>query len=320
MQPNQQSPIQAVFMVPPKVHLLDITGPAHIFYEAACYGAPVKLLFSTIASQQTEAVSSSLLAFHQLTPYDKLALKPGDLIFVPGLDKSLLLENTFIDSTRPFQYWLKAQHQNGVTICSVCTGTFLLAAAGLLDNRNCTTHWKYADRFKKLHPKARLQTNRLFVQEDRIYTSAGVSSGIDLALYLVEQIWGAHFAAQIAKEVVIYFRRTIDDPQLSVFTQYRNHLDNRIHQVQDILSQSLEHKLSIDQLAAEVNMSARNLTRSFKKTTLITIGEYLDKLRTERAGQLINEGHSIQAAALHCGLKSANSLRHLLNNQHSLSQ
>ena len=320
MQVDKQKSLQAVFMIPPKVHLLDITGPAHIFYEAACYGAPVTSLFSSIVTNQSEAVSSSALAFHQLTPFDQLNLNSGDLVFVPGLDSMLLLDNHFIETTRAFQYWLKAQHQKGVIICSVCTGTFLLAAAGLLDNRDCTTHWKYAERFKQQHPKARLQTNRLFVKENNIYTSAGVSSGIDLALYLIEQIWGAHFAAQIAKEVVIYFRRTIDDPQLSVFTQYRNHLDDRIHQVQDILSQSLDSKLSIDELAAGVNMSPRNLTRSFKKTTQITIGEYLDKLRTERAEQLINEGHSLQATALHCGLKSVNSLRQLLNNQHLAAQ
>jgi transcriptional regulator GlxA family with amidase domain len=97
-------------------------------------------------------------------------------------------------------------------------------------------------------------------------------------------------------------------------------LDDRIHHVQDVLSQSLDRKLSIDELAAEVNMSPRNLTRSFKRTTQITIGEYLDKLRTERAEQLINEGHSLQATALHCGLKSVNSLRQLLNNQHLTEQ
>jgi transcriptional regulator GlxA family with amidase domain len=199
-----------------------------------------------------------------------------------------------------------------VIICSVCTGAFLLAAAGLLDGRHCTTHWKYADRFKSQYPKAKLQTNRLFVTEDNIYTSAGVSSGIDLALYLTEQLWGPHFATQLAKEVVIYFRRTIDDPQLSVFMQYRNHLDNRIHQVQDRLSQSLDHKFSIDELAVEVNMSTRNLTRAFKKTTRITIGEYLEKLRIERAQQLIADGHTLEATALHCGLKSVNRLKQLL--------
>lgn len=312
MQVEQQPLRQAVFIIPPHVHLLDITGPAHIFYEAACYGAPVSLSYSTIFSHQTESVSSSLLSFHRLTPYDQVVLRPGDLIFVPGLDSSLLLNRNFITDSRPFQHWLKTQHQLGVTICSVCTGAFLLAAAGLLDNRNCTTHWKYTEQFKKQYPAIRLQPNRLFVQEDNIYTSAGVSSGMDLALYLTEQLWGANFAARIAKEVVIYFRRTMEDPQLSIFTQYRNHLEDRIHVIQDILSQSLDKKFSITELAGKVNMSPRNLTRLFRKTTHISIGDYLDKLRTEHARKLVSEGHTLQAVALHCGLKSVNALRNLL--------
>ena len=312
MQRDQSTTLQAVFIIPPKVHLLDITGPAHVFYESACYGAAVELAFSTMDQEQTAIVSSAALAFHQLTPYTSLTLTPGDLVFVPGLDADLLLDPGFIASSRPFQYWLKKQHEQGVIICSVCTGAFLLAAAGLLDHRNCTTHWKFAERFKLLYPKAKLQNNRLFVADEHIITSAGVSSGIDLALYLAEQLWGAYFAAQIAKEIVIYSRRAIGDPQLSVFMQYRNHLDDRIHQVQDLLSQSLDQRFSIEDLAEKVNMSPRNLTRLFKSTTRVTIGEYLDKLRAERAGQLIKDGHTLQAAALHCGLKSVTRLKQLL--------
>ena len=314
MTENQKPFIQAVFMVPPKVHLLDIAGPAHIFYEAACFGASVKLSFSTLSSCQTESVSTSSLSFHQLTPYDQLELNPGDLIFVPGLDFSLLSDKKFMNDSRPFQNWLKVQHVQGVIICSVCTGAFLLGAAGLLDGIACTTHWKYAELFKQLYPKAKFQSNRLFVQEDLIYTSAGVSSGIDLALYLIEQRWGAYFAARIAKEVVIYFRRTPYDPQLNIYTQYRNHMDDRIHTVQDILSQTIDHNFSIEELAVKVNMSPRNLTRSFKKITQITIGGYVEKLRAERAQKLISEGHSLQATSLLCGYKSVNSLRHLLEN------
>ncbi len=309
----QQPPVQAMFIVPPHVHILDITGPAHIFYEAAWYGAPVQSIFSGIFPDQSTSVSSCALAFDKLTPYHEAALRPGDLVIVPGLEAQLLLNDDFLASSRPFQQWLYAQHQKGVRICSTCTGAFLLAEAGLLDGRACTTHWKYLDRFAKRYPKAKLHSNRLFVEEENIYTSAGVSSGIDLALYLVEQLWGAHFSAQVAKEVVIYYRRTQDDPQLSVFTQYRNHLDNRIHTVQDRLAQSLHQKLRIENLADEVSMSPRNLTRLFKKTSGITIGAYLEKLRAERAGQLMNEGHTLQAAALQCGLKSPQQLRRLLN-------
>lgn len=308
----QQPDRQAVFVVPPRVHLLDVTGPAHIFYEAACYKAAVKLYFCTVYSNEFEAGSSCELAFHKLVPYDALTLQHGDLVFIPGLDAGLLLSNRFLAGTRPFQQWLREQHAKGVMICSVCTGAFLLAAAGLLDNRACTTHWKYTDRFKKAYPQARLLSNRLFVNDAGIYTSAGVSSGIDLALYLVEQLWGAHFAAQVAKEVVIYFRRTIGDPQLSIFTQYRNHLNERIHRVQDLLCQSLDKKQSLASLAEQVNMSPRNMTRAFKAATNITIGYYLDKLRLERATQLMAEGHTMQSAALQCGFKTTASLRKLL--------
>lgn len=307
-----QSTRQVVFTLPPHVHLLDITGPAHIFYEASCYGATLKLLFSSIFAGESEGVSSATLSFTHLVPFDELDLREGDMVFVPGLDAALLLNDDFLRSSHAFQQWLVKQYEKGVIVCSVCTGAFLLAEAGLLDGRICTTHWKYTARFSQRYPKARLQVNRLFVQEDHLYTSAGVSAGIDLALHIVEQLWGAHLAAQVAQEVVIYFRRTPDDPQLSVFTQYRNHLEHRIHSVQDRLMRSLQEKLSIELLANEVNMSPRNLTRLFKKTTNLTIGAYLDKLRAARATQLVKEGQTLHAAANQCGLRSTNQLRRVM--------
>ena len=304
--------IKAVFLLPPGVHLLDITGPAHIFYEAVCYGAKLDLFFCSLFPDEPNSKSSCELSFAKLTPFDQLNLTGGDLVFIPGLDARLLLTDEFMASCSYFQEWLQKQFEKKVTICSVCTGTFLLAEAGLLNNRNCTTHWKYTERFASRYPQAKLLTNRLFVEDNGIYTSAGVSSGIDLALHIIEKIWGGHFAAQIAKEVVVYFRRSIDDPQLSIFTQYRNHMEHRIHQVQDRLSQSLHCKISIEELAATVNMSPRNLTRLFKKTTQLSIGNYIDMLRAGLAQQLMKEGQTLQFATTQCGLKSPNQLRHIL--------
>ena len=199
MDPQSSSFIQAVFIVPPRVHLLDFTGPAHIFYEAASYGAPVRSVFSTMTLMQTEEVSSSSLHFQQLIPFDQLSLKAGDLIFIPGLEFALLSEKKFLTDSVPFQRWLKNQYANRVIICSVCTGAFLVAEAGLFDHRECTTHWKYTEQFKKAYPLAKLRSNRLFVEDNGIFSSAGVSSGIDLALYLVEQLWDAGFAAENCK-------------------------------------------------------------------------------------------------------------------------
>ncbi len=107
-------------------------------------------------------------------------------------------------------------------------------------------------------------------------------------------------------------RRSPKDPQLSVFLQYRNHIETRIHQVQDILAQNLETKIAIEDLAEKVYMSPRNLTRLFKKTTGTTIGHYLEKLRVEKAVQLLSKGEKVHAVSAACGLKSTNQLRSLL--------
>jgi transcriptional regulator GlxA family with amidase domain len=315
-QQAKKDTVQIVFVIPPQVHLLDITGPAHIFYEALSYGAPVQLHFTNVHTNQASIESSSQLALAGLVDFNTLTLNKGDVIFVPGLEANLLLDDHFLtNSSRPFQQWLTQQYQQDITICSVCTGAYLLAQAGLLDQKACTTHWKYLERFAQRYPQAQVQQNRLFVQSGHLYTSAGVAAGIDLSLYVLEQLFGPRFTTQIAKEVVVYLRRTSTDPQLSVFLQYRNHLDDRIHKAQDILSQSLDKKLNIEQLAEQLHMSGRNLTRLFRKTTNITINQYLDQLRTERARQLLREGLTMPAIAASCGLKSTNHLRQLLKNQ-----
>jgi transcriptional regulator GlxA family with amidase domain len=304
--------LQAVFIIPPKVHLLDIAGPAHLFYEAGDYGVQVRSYFAAIDPKDTRIESSCALHFSDLVDYNSITLRPRDIIFIPGLEAAILLDDKFLRSTAAFGQWLREQHAKGVTICSVCTGAFLLAAAGLLEGRACTTHWKYIDRLQQKYPDLQVRDNCLFVESGSIFTSAGVASGIDLALYMIEQLWGSVLAAQVAREVVVFTRRTAGDPQISIFMQYRNHLENRIHEVQDRLAQGLDQNLNIEEVAGNVHMSARNLTRLFKRTTGITIGQYVDKLRVERAAHMIGEGHTVQATARACGLKSTNQLRFLL--------
>lgn len=300
-----------VFVVPPRVHLLDLSGPAHIFYEAGDYGAPVQLRFVQLANDAA-VQSTAGLSFAALEPFDQYELAEGDVIFIPGLEASLLTDAAFLASAQPFLQWLQRQYRQGATVASVCTGAFLLAASGLLNGRPCTTHWKFFSRFESTFPHVTLLKNRLFVAEDNIYTSAGVSSGIDLALYLLEKQHGAAFAASIAREVVLYMRRGPADPQLSIFMQYRNHLDERIHTVQDWLTQHIHEKITIGQLAELAFTSPRHLTRLFRQTTGITIAEYREQLQVARALQMLKEQHKITETAQACGFKSTNQLRNLL--------
>lgn len=299
------------FLVPPEVQLLDVSGPAHIFYEAISYGAPISSYFLSL-SGKSEETSSAGVSLGRLSKFDSFELGENDWLIIPGLESHFLNDEAFETQNHPFFEWLQIQHQNGAKICSVCTGAYLLAQSGLLDNRQATTHWKYLTDFRTRFPKVDLQKDRLFVVNDNLYSSAGVSSGIDLSLFLLEETFGSAFASKIAKEVVVYLRRTEEDPQLSVFLQYRNHLEDRVHQVQDLLSQHLDKKMKIEELANIVNMSPRNLTRLFKKTTDITIGDYLDKLRMEHAVQLLLDGNKVEVVSSSCGFSSSNQLRSLL--------
>ena len=298
------------FIVPPEVHLLDVSGPIHVFYEACEYGATIDLKFLSI-NDSIQKRSSAGLFLTNLESYAEYMLSSGDIVFIPGLDANLIHDQEFQQSNSSFFSWLQDQSKKGVTICSVCTGAYLLGFAGLLKGKACTTHWKYLDDFRKKFPEAKLYNDRLFVKDDLIYSSAGVSSGIDLALYVLEELYGPIFATKIAKEIVIYLRRAEDDPQLSVFLKYRNHIENRIHKIQDHLAQHLDKKQKIEDLADFVNMSPRNLTRLFKKTTGLTIGAYHDELRIERATQLLTDGQKVDVVSHLCGLTS-NQLRSIL--------
>lgn len=299
------------FMVPPKVQLLDMTGPAHIFYEANDYGVHIPAHYLSLGTS-IEEISGAGVLLGNLEPFHTYELGPNDFLFIPGLESDLIKKNDFIQSLEPFFEWLRKQHANGAKICSVCTGAYLLAFANLFNERECTTHWRYLEDFQTKFPKTKVLSDRLIVKDGNLYSSAGVSSGIDLAMFVLEELYGPVLVTKIAKEVVIYLRRTESDPQLSVFLQYRNHIDTRIHQVQDMLAQNLSTKSTIEEVAESIFMSSRNLTRLFKKTTGITIGEYVEKLRVERAIQMLTSGSKVSAAASACGLQSPNQLRSLL--------
>ncbi len=308
---QNKNTLKVFFLVPPEVQLLDLTGPAHLFYEAINYGANIKIHYLSL-DNNSETVSGAGISLGKLEFYKNFELHKNDLLFIPGLESHLFFAENFTNKYYDFFTWLKRQYKNEVKICSVCTGTYLLAFANILQNKNCTTHWKYFEDFQNRFPETKLLSNRLIVKDDTIYSSAGVSSGIDLALFILEELYGSVFSTKIAKEVVIYLRRTENDPQLSVFLQYRNHIENRIHTVQDILAQNLEKKPIINDLANSVYMSSRNLTRLFKKTTGITMGYYLEELRVEHALKLLATNTKIESISISCGLKSSNQLRALL--------
>ncbi|MEM6379866.1 MAG: DJ-1/PfpI family protein, partial [Bacteroidota bacterium] len=205
--------------------------------------------------------------------------EPGDYLLIPGIDFSYLADPNFKIRYQQQLKWIRDLYQQGVNVCSICTGAFVLGYAQLLNQRQCTTHCKFLHKLQENFPQAQLKKQRLFVEADGVYSSAGVSAGIDLSLHLLEKEFGKKLALDIAREIVVYLRRNAEDPQLSPFLRYRNHMDERVQAVQEYIYHHLEEKLTITQLAQEVFVTPRHLSRIFKAATGMTVLAYIRTLR-----------------------------------------
>ncbi|WP_337042299.1 GlxA family transcriptional regulator [Emticicia sp. 17c] len=290
-----------VFMLLPEIQLLDLAGADQVFYEAICYGSDLKIEYCSI---ENSISTSTLLPIGQVKRFTEIVFQEGDYLIIPGAETSYLLSDGFRVKKELFE-WLKMAYMQKIILCSICTGAFVLALAGLLDGRKCTTHWKRTAHLQTLFPKTEVVENILFIEDERILTSAGVTSGIDLALHIISKLEDDAFAYKVARELVIYMRRQGTHAQQSIFLQYRNHIHSGIHKVQDWLQDNISQKSSLPELAEIACMSTRNLTRVFKKETGISINDFTTLIRKEKIKALVKNPDMTQSQiARHCGLKS----------------
>jgi transcriptional regulator GlxA family with amidase domain len=297
------------FLILPRIHLLDLAGPLQVFQEANDYGADFDLLFCS----ESDTVNSSVdFPLGKLLPFADIQLRAGDYLVVPGADVQSLMKNKS-DYPAALADWVCSAHDHGANIVSVCTGAFFLGSLGLLNGRKCTTHWKHTERLKKTFPKIHLVENVLHTEDAGILTSAGVTAGIDLALHIVAKRCGERVAFNVARELVVYLRRAPQESQQSVYVQYRNHVHYNIHKVQDYVQDNLDKGASLPVLSDVACMSTRNLTRTFKKETGITINAYLTLIRMEKLKELSQHtDYTRKQMARYCGLKSERQVMRLL--------
>ncbi|WP_051900113.1 GlxA family transcriptional regulator [Streptomyces aureus] len=271
-----------VFFLVPGVHLLDLAGPAQVFSTAADFGHPYTLGYVAERPQILTAQGLPLV-----TGLDWPELGPEDLIVVPGWRALTLAEGPAIDEAS--LRVLAGHHARGGTVASVCAGADALGRAGLLDGRRCTTHHDVQDELARRHPRAVVVRDVLYTQDDRVVTSAGIASGIDLALHLIATRHGPAVAAQVARDMVVYARRNGHEPQASAMLRHRSHLDDTVHRAQDLLDARFDGPVPLPELAAAVGVSERTLTRLFARATGgLTPLRYQQSLRLERAEHLIS--------------------------------
>ena len=297
------------FIIPPHVELLDLAGPVQVFVEAKFYGFEADIKFYSF---NNEPVSTAGLGFGKVEDFTNADLKEGDFIFVPGMDAEYVRSISFGAENKFFK-WLKECSDKKIKICSICNGAFALGYAGLLKDTECTTHWRRVKELQNLFPDARVVADILFVKSNNVYTSAGISAGIDLALAILEDLKGPLFTHKVARGLVVYHRRSGKHSQQSIYLDYRNHINPQIHEVQDYLIDNLSKENDIETLASLAGMSARNLSRVFKEKTGSTILEYLTLLRIEYAKTMLNNPeYTIEYIASRCGFKTARQLQRIL--------
>jgi transcriptional regulator GlxA family with amidase domain len=301
---------RVIFFAPPGLIALDLIGPLQAFQAAEHFGGtPYRIEVCAITGSLPIAGN---LHFSNLLPYQEIEIGPDDILFVAGCSTKPLHSPQFLQEHRALFDWIRRSWQNGATICSVCTGSYLLAEAGILDGLVCATHWGDVDDLQRRYPKIEVRRGILFVQSGNIFTSAGVASGIDLAIHILGLRHGPKVAFEVARFLVIYLRRSGDFEQDSVYLQYRNHLDDVVHRAQTILIERLDRPPGIAALATEVGSSPRNLSRRFRRSLSLSIGEYLRELRLERARTLLQEpGSKVDDVAKACGFTGARQLRNL---------
>lgn len=295
-----------LFALLPEVVLLDVAGAAEAFRLASLLvPGSYELQFVGTSASLRSAVG---LQLHKL---QRLPTEVPDhsIVVVTGVTSSAFdLES---EATRQLTQWLQVVARNRtVTLMCVCSGSLLAAHAGLLRGRECTTHHDLIGRLEKLEPSATVHGNRIFVEDGHIMTSAGVTSGVDLALHLIGRQLGHRIAVAVARDLVVYMRRTTADPQLSAWVMHRNHIHPAVHRVQDAVARNPAAEWSAAKLAAVACMSARNLGRLFAEHAGCSPLDYVQRLRVAVAREMVmNSDLALERVAERSGFSSAHHLR-----------
>ena len=277
--------IDVYFVVLPGMLLLDLAGAAEAFRIAGNHGGNFVLHF---VGPHHEVGSSVGLGINGLKPLPQ-QLPPNALLVLSGLTDAA--EAQHAKELREAVNWLRTvwnhDGHSSLRLMTICSGATLAAAAGLLDGKRCTTHHTLIERLRAAAPRALVEENRVFVIDGSIASSAGITTGIDLALELIAREAGPTTALDVARTMVVWLRRDSAAPQLSPFLQYRNHLHPAVHRVQDAIAADPAKDWSQDELADVACVSARHLARLFKTHTGLGPVDFRQKMQLAQIEPLL---------------------------------
>ncbi|WP_436530785.1 GlxA family transcriptional regulator [Actinoplanes sp. HUAS TT8] len=296
-------------LVLPAVNLLDLSGPVQVLHTANLHGGRYEIGFVAPNAGEQSAQGLALAGLGPLPP-----VAAGDLVLIPGPDltRQSEINQETID-------WVRKSAAAGADLVSICTGAIVLGDAGLLDGRHCTSHWSVIEPMRLRYPSAKVDESVLFVRDGPVSTSAGIASGIDLALAVVEEDLGPAVAAAVARELVVYARRNGSSAPLSPFLDRRDHLDPVVHRVQQLLAEDFAAAHTLTDLARAAHVSVRTLTSAFVAATGVTPLQYQQDLRMGHAEMLLTTtSRPVEEIARDCGYADARHFRRLFTHRHGV--
>lgn len=302
-------PRRVVILAFPGVTLLDVAGPAEVFTSLAEAGGLDRLsggytveLVSITRDLRVKSSSGLVVAadghiFGLRREIDTLIVPGGAGVWEAARDQAALAQ-------------LRRVAPRVRRVVSVCTGAFLLATSGLLDGRRATTHWRCCDRLAGEHPNVTVEPDAIFVRDGEVYTSAGVTTGIDLALALVEEDLGREASVAIARHLVMFVRRPGGQSQFSPLLEMQAADRRPLRDLQAWIAEHLAEDLSVEALAGRAHMSARNFARAFVKEVGSTPARFVERLRVDAARRRLEETEAgLDRIARECGFGGSDSMR-----------
>jgi len=311
------STIPVYVLLPPRLLLLDVAGPLEALRRANEVQATVRFDVHYIGSSASLRTSIGLTVA-EIEPLPA-QLPAGAWLVVAGEVDRILDTRTQRAMGRcesdawqeqSIVGWLKRAVRAEHRVICICSGALLAARAGLLDGRACTTHYLCCAELAQLAPRAKVMENRLYVEDGACFTSAGVTTGIDLMLHLIAVAVGHEYAVAVARYLVVYLRRSGNDPQLSPWLEGRNHTHPAVHRVQDAVAAEPTASWTVVRLARISGVSPRHLSRLFNEHTGMSLVDYCNRLRIALAHELLSHTRlGMEHVAERAGFTSSRQLR-----------
>lgn len=256
-----------------------IVGTVEIFSSASEYwirqGNKQKYQLAVAGTRPEKEYVNDLVALKTNAHIADIA--KTDLIIIPSA-----MPGKETNESKFMSDWIKQQYKAGAEIASMCSGAFILASTGIMDGRNCSTHWSHADNFRQTYPKVNLQSDKLIIDEKGIYTNGGAYSFLNLVIYLVEKYYDRQTAIYCSKVFQIELERN-SQSAFAIFTGQKQHGDTMVQQAQVYIENNMHEKISVEDLSSKFAIGRRNFDRRFIKATSNTPLEYTQRVKIESA-------------------------------------